>query len=173
MRLKYFLSFLLLIFYYQNIFTQTPFNNTQTTIGTTTEISGGLIVKGESQLFLQSPGGLCWAITVDDHGVLSTEQVYCDSYTKFEVTLSDTQTYEYSIAIGDEEGASIYQQANHFSTSEIVNGASTNWIPTYIYRSQGGYTGTDKVILAIETGSDGASPNSHIEYVTINFVIHD
>lgn len=173
MRPKYFLTFILIIFWYQIIFTQTPFINSQTAIGTTTEINGGLMVKGQNQLFLQSPSGLCWAIKVNDSGVLETEAVLCDSYQELNVTLRDIELYQYVIPIGDEEGAEIQTQANHFFQSEILNDASTNWQSTYFYRPQAGFSGQDQVTLAIYTGSDGASPNTHVEYLTIYFNVHD
>jgi len=155
---------------------QSPINsnsnsNANNPIGTTTEINGGLIVKGQNQLFLQSPGGLCWALKVNDSGVLETEAVLCDSFTSISVTISNTDSYQYVIPIGDEEGAGIHTQANHYLQSEIINDVSTNWQSTYFYKPQIGFTGEDKVVLAIETGSDGAGPNTHIEYLTINFTV--
>ncbi len=79
---------------------------------------------------------------------------------------------EYNTLIGgDEEGASISIQATHFEISEIVRDSSTNYLAIYRYKPAVDYVGTDSVEIKTSTGSDGASPPTHIEYITINFTI--
>jgi len=87
------------------------------------------------------------------------------------VQLKSTDTYKYETVSGDEEGARIAKQAEHFSVSEIRRGAETNWIAVYYYQPQPGYTGPDYVELEILTGSDGASAPTNIEVIGIRFVI--
>jgi hypothetical protein len=89
-----------------------------------------------------------------------------------DVQLSKNQSYEYNTLIGgDEEGASISIQAKHFDISEIVRDSSTNYMAIYRYKPALDYVGTDRVEIKTSTGSDGASPPTHIEYITINFTI--
>ena len=89
-----------------------------------------------------------------------------------DIQLSKNQSYEYNTLIGgDEEGASISIQATHFEISEIVRDSSTNYLAIYRYKPAVDYVGTDSVEIKTSTGSDGASPPTHIEYITINFTI--
>jgi hypothetical protein len=99
----------------------------------------------------------------------SSEITYKDS---MDVQLSKNQSYEYNTLIGgDEEGASISIQALHFEISEIVRDSTTNYMAIYRYKPAVDYVGKDSVEIKISTGSDGASPPTHIEYITINFTI--
>ena len=53
------------------------------------------------------------------------------------VTITNSETYEYDFMIsGDEEGAIIKTQAQHFLISEIVRDATTNWSVVYHYKPQ-------------------------------------
>jgi hypothetical protein len=89
-----------------------------------------------------------------------------------DIQLSKNQSYEYNTLIGgDEEGASISIQAKHFDISEIVRDSTTNYMAIYRYKPAMDYVGTDSVEIKTSTGSDGASPPTHIEYLTINFTI--
>ena len=92
--------------------------------------------------------------------------VSCDSTTdsSFEeglitVSIENSRTYRYRTGIsGDEEGASIIQQAENSEISEIVRNAETDWEAVYIYRAKPSFSGTDYVEIELSTGSDGASP---------------
>ena len=88
------------------------------------------------------------------------------------VSLKNTEVYEYKTGIGgDEEGASIIRQANHFEISDIIRNEKTIWEAVYKYKPKSGFTGKDYVELKLSTGSDGASPNTNIEIIKIEFVI--
>ena len=82
---------------------------------------------------------------------------------KFEtVTISKSNTLEYDLgSFGDEEGASIQQQASHFLISKLDREINTGKI-IYRYKADSAYIGTDYVELKAARGSDGASPNDDI-----------
>jgi hypothetical protein len=85
------------------------------------------------------------------------------------VTIKTNGTYQYDLgAFGDEEGASINQQALHYDTSVIGRNLTT---ATYKYKPSLGFIGTDEVELKSERGSDGASPNNKVIFTTIKFTI--
>lgn len=74
------------------------------------------------------------------------------------VTLNESETYEYRTGIGgDEEGASIILQAEHFEISDIIRNADTQWEAVYRYQPEPLFSGTDYVEIQLSTGSDGAS----------------
>lgn len=94
--------------------------------------------------------------------------------TSFDIQLTKNQSYEYNTRIGgDEEGAVISIQATHFSISEIVRDNSTNFVAIYKYKPELDFMGTDMVEIKTSTGSDGASPSTNFEYITINFTISE
>jgi hypothetical protein len=85
------------------------------------------------------------------------------------VTIKAKENYQYELGtFGDEEGASIIQQAQHYDTSIIERKFAT---ATYKYKPLLGYIGTDEVKLKSERGSEGASPNNKIIITTIKFTI--
>lgn len=88
------------------------------------------------------------------------------------VSLSNTDTFEYATAAGDEDGARITTQPRHADVSRIRRDAETDWVATYIYRPATGYIGPDVVELEILTGSDGVSPPD-VRRVTIQFSVRE
>jgi len=114
-------------------------------------------------LFLMSVFGVgCIGLTDADFG---NEHI--------SVSLNSTELYEYRTGIGgDEEGASILRQANHYEVSEIVRNEETMWEAVYIYKPKTGFSGKDYVELKLSTGSDGASPNTNIIIIKIEFIIN-
>jgi hypothetical protein len=88
------------------------------------------------------------------------------------VSLTNSQTYEYPTVSGDEEGARISLQAEHYSTSEIRRNAGTNWVATFVYRPTTGFVGSDHAEIDIMTGSDGVSPPRNVRRVVFHFDIH-
>jgi hypothetical protein len=103
-----------------------------------------------------------------DQGVSQTTVV---SSNHTDVSLKNTDTFRYPTVGGDEEGARITVQANHYSVSEIRRNAETNWVAVYVYQPKTGYMGTDYVEIEIQSGSDGASPPTNIRTVGFRFVI--
>lgn len=87
------------------------------------------------------------------------------------ITLRNTGTYHYQTVGGDEEGARIVTQAQHYSISEIRRNAETHWVAVYVYQPAPGFVGRDYVQLEIMTGSDGASPPAELKRVGIAFNI--
>lgn len=78
------------------------------------------------------------------------------------------QTCEFDLGyFGDEEGARIHKQAQHFLTSEIDREPET---AKYIYTPAKNYKGQDEVEIIIETGSDGAGPGKE-EMLILKFII--
>ena len=88
------------------------------------------------------------------------------------VSLKNTETYQYPTVGGDEEGARISVQANHYSTSEIRRNAETNWVAVYVYRPAAGFVGSDYAEIEILTGSAGASSPTSVKRVAFRFVVH-
>ena len=91
--------------------------------------------------------------------------------SEIEVTINNSDDYELDLMIsGDEEGATIKTQAQHFQKSELIRDANTNWSVVYKYEPLPNYTGTD--FVEIETCSGGESTGcSSVETVRINFTI--
>jgi len=100
----------------------------------------------------------------------------CGGPAAFEVvnvSLGNTELYEYPTVGGDEEGARIASQAGHYSISEIRRDASTHFIAVYVYRPAADFVGSDRVVVEILTGSDGASAPTNIRRVAFRFDVHD
>lgn len=93
---------------------------------------------------------------------------------KFEqVTISSSETYDYRTGIsGDEEGAQITRQPNHYEISDIIRNETTNFEVIYRYKPATGFTGTDRVELKLSTKPAGNPPTpTHFEIVTILFTV--
>jgi hypothetical protein len=117
------------------------------------------------KLILASMLIIASCISCEDSSIITDED-------SIDIQLSMNQNYEYNTLIGgDEEGASISIQAKHFEMSEILRDSTTNYMAIYRYKPALDYVGTDRVEIKTSTGSDGASPPTHIEYITINFTI--
>lgn len=89
------------------------------------------------------------------------------------VSLTNSETYRYPTVGGDEEGARISIQPNHYSISEIRRSAETNWVATFVYQPTAGFVGSDYAEIEVVTGSDGASPPSNVKRVVFHFDIHN
>jgi hypothetical protein len=69
--------------------------------------------------------------------LLTSMGVACSESPQVErisVSLRNTETYRYATVGGDEEGASISAQAQHYIVSEVRRDRTTGWIATYIYQ---------------------------------------
>jgi hypothetical protein len=89
------------------------------------------------------------------------------------VSLQNAEVFHYPTVGGDEDGARIATQANHYRISEIRRDAATNWVAVYVYQPAPGFVGSDYAELEIFTGSDGASPPTSTKKVAFRFSIHD
>ena len=89
------------------------------------------------------------------------------------VALRNSETYQFAMATGDEDGARIVAQAEHFAVSEIRRDSSTNWSALYVYAPAASFVGEDSVQLEILSGSDGASAPTRRKRVTIRFSIRE
>jgi hypothetical protein len=96
-----------------------------------------------------------------------------NSFDMVNVSLKNTETYQYPTVGGDEDGAMVSKQANHYSISEIRHNAETNWVAVYVYQPAAGFVGSDQAQIKIFTGSDGASPPTHTKTVIFFFEIHN
>lgn len=86
--------------------------------------------------------------------------------TSENINISNTETYEYDLGgFGDEDGARISKQAEHYEISEL----NRNETIVYIYKPAEGFTGSDLVKIEIITGSDGSSPGNVSKIVEIKF----
>ena len=89
------------------------------------------------------------------------------------VSLKNTEVFQYPTVEGDEDGARISIQAKHYRTSEIRRNAETNWVGVYVYQPAVGFVGSDDVDIEVLAGSDGASLPSNAKKVVFHFDIHD
>ncbi|MBO9700076.1 MAG: hypothetical protein J7604_07680 [Sporocytophaga sp.] len=97
----------------------------------------------------------------------------CDLPKPNEITvkLKVNEAYQFDLGnFGDEEGASISKQATNYSVSTLERETSTGKV-IYKYTPATNFTGTDEVQIKSERGSNGASPNNNITYMTIKFTI--
>lgn len=101
----------------------------------------------------------------DDHSISEP------SYHTLNVSLKSSEMYQYESVSGDEEGMSILVQAKNYDISEIKRDRETNYNGTYKYKAKLNFEGNDYVELKIETGSDGASKNTKIQVIKINFIV--
>jgi len=87
------------------------------------------------------------------------------------VQVSNSATYQYPTVGGDEEGALISQQAQHYRVSEIRRNASTNWVCIYVYQAQAGYVGSDCVELEIHTNKVGTPEHAGVSKLRVQFTV--
>ncbi len=71
--------------------------------------------------------------------------------------------------MGDEEQATIKEDSQNASVSELFYDFDATRIAKYRYHSETGFTGKDTVVLEVRRGSDGVSPNTDIYYTVLNF----
>lgn len=92
------------------------------------------------------------------------------NYDSIDIELSKNELFTYDTKnSGDEEGGKIIEQAQHFMISEIVRDSVFRLV--YRYQPKEDYVGEDNVQIELSSGSDGASPSTHFDYITINFTI--
>jgi hypothetical protein len=87
------------------------------------------------------------------------------------VALRNTDTYQYPAVGGDEDGALITKQAQHYRVSQVRRDASTNFICVYIYQPEAGYTGNDHAELEIHTNKVGTSEYAQVSKLAFSFTI--
>jgi hypothetical protein len=95
----------------------------------------------------------------------------CNIREESNVTLKNTESYSRTFVLGDEEGAAIMYQAQHYEKSELVRDESTNMNVEYRYKPTTGFVGNDDVILEIYYNKTGEDGFAHIETVKLNFTI--
>lgn len=89
------------------------------------------------------------------------------------VSLMNTERYQLPTVGGDEEGARISTQAQHYSISEIRRDAATNWVATYVYQPSVGFVGADYVELEVVVSSGAAPAPSSTKRVAVRFDVHE
>jgi hypothetical protein len=102
--------------------------------------------------------------------------VGCDPATDTEVisaVLSGAETYQLDLVSGDEEGARVVEQAQHFAVSEVRRDASTSWAARYVYAPAAGFVGSDRVVLEVLSGSDGASAPARRRRISVRFTVRE
>ena len=93
-------------------------------------------------------------------------------YENITKNLKVNESYEYNLGgFGDEEGAGISKQAQHFLTSEMDYTQINSSVINYKYKPALNFEGVDEVRLKSSRGSDGSGPNKNIIYTNIKFVI--
>lgn len=90
-----------------------------------------------------------------------------------EVSVKSSEVFEFHTGIsGIEELAKIKQQPEHYEISKIVRDSTTNWEAVYKYKPESGFKGIDYAVIKLGTGSNGASPNTHIEIIKIEITVN-
>ncbi len=90
------------------------------------------------------------------------EKESCTNYTQQE----KSKKYEWLIgSFGDEEGAGIIKQAQHFKVSKIIRDKGA-----YYYQPKDRFVGSDSVKIEVSEGSDGGS-RGHTTLYKIKFDI--
>jgi hypothetical protein len=97
----------------------------------------------------------------------------CNIQEVSNVTLKNTESYSRTFVLGDEEGAAIMYQAQHYEKSELVRDESTNMNAVYCYKPSIGFVGTDYVGFEVYYNRTGEDRFAYIERVRINFTITD
>ena len=95
----------------------------------------------------------------------------CNMQEVSNVTLKNTESYSRTFVSGDEEGASIIVQAEHFEKSELVRDESTNMNVEYRYKPTTDFVGNDYVVLEVYYNKTGENSSAYTERVRINFTI--
>lgn len=86
------------------------------------------------------------------------------------VDIKSGEEFIYSLgALGDEEQATIKEDSQNASVSELFYDFDATRIVKYRYHSETGFSGKDTVVLEVRRGSDGVSPNTDIYYTVLNF----
>ena len=86
------------------------------------------------------------------------------------VTLKNTENYSKTFVLGDEEGAAIKVQAEHFEKSELIRDKNTNMNVEYHFKPITDFVGKDYVVIEVFYNKTGIGP-TEIETVRINFSI--
>jgi hypothetical protein len=87
------------------------------------------------------------------------------------VTVRNTETFQRFLVGGDEDGARIITQAQHFRVSEVRMDASTNWGRVYFYQPEAGYVGSDYTELELETNSRGTVGKAQVSKLGLRFTV--
>ena len=87
------------------------------------------------------------------------------------VTLKNTESYSQTFVLGDEEGASIKVQAQHYEKSELVRDESTDMNVQYRYKPATDFVGNDYVVLEVYYNKTGEYSSAYTEIVKFNFTI--
>ena len=95
----------------------------------------------------------------------------CSVIEESNVTLKNTESYSRTFVLGDEEGALIMYQAQHYEKSELVRDENTNMNVEYRYKPITDFVGSDSVGLEIHYNKTGEDFSAYIETVRINFTI--
>lgn len=92
---------------------------------------------------------------------------------EIEVTITNTETYEYNLgSFGDEEGVSIIVAPESSEINKLNRDKNTGHI-IYTYKPTPNYIGNDYVELQGAYGSDGASANTNFTTTKITFIIEE
>lgn len=87
--------------------------------------------------------------------------------------LSRGEIYQRDFTYGDEEGATIVEQAQHFLVSEVRSDASTQWAARYVYEPTPGFVGNDRVELEVRTGATSLAEPGRVRRVSIRFSVKE
>ena len=118
-------------------------------------------------------GEITKVVTLDISMSKPLKSRICNVQEESNVTLKNTESYSRTFVLGDEEGAAIMYQAQHYEKSELVRDESTNMNAVYLYKPTSGFVGNDYVILNIHYNKTGENSSAYTETERINFTITD
>jgi len=118
-------------------------------------------------------GGITKIVTLDISMSKPLKAKICNiqEVSSENVTLKNAESYIRTFVLGDEEGASILYQAQHYEKSELVRDKSTNMNVEYHYKPITDFVGNDNVVLEIHYNKTGEISAAYTETVRINFTI--
>ena len=116
-------------------------------------------------------GEVTKVVTLDISMTKPLKARICSVIEESNVTLKNTESYSRTFVVGDEEGALIMYQAQHYEKSELVRDASTNMNVEYRYKPTANFVGNDNVGLEVYYNKTGEPSSAYIEIVRINFTI--
>lgn len=85
-------------------------------------------------------------------------------------TIKNTESFYHTFVLGDEEGATIIEQAKHYEKSELTRNAGTNMNVLYHYKPVAGFKGQDCVVIEVHYNKTGVGP-ADIQTMKINFTV--
>lgn len=88
-------------------------------------------------------------------------------------SISNSEVFEYRTGMGgDEEGAVIVQQPEHYKVSTIVRDSTTNFEPVYRYIPESGFQGVSQVEIRLESKIIGETSHTETQFLRLEISVN-